>query len=269
MAEKGEANTKRKRPPPLPQLPPEELGLYDDLPPPDPERDAAATAKAAKKERPKLPPEDRSKVIFLDIDGVLLPAGSVETIFIEGVALPVRERIGENDFSAAALENVRRIIERTGASLVLSSEWRRTTSMKDSIGMVLRGRGCPQLRDATLVLKGRPDLEKYDQAIIWCERRAREIGGWLKQHPEVTDFVAIDDLDFNWADSVRITGTPQMKCRSVKTNPIHCLTEEGVEEAVRILQHTPTLTEEESAAASAEAVRLTHEALVAGMPLRP
>merc|ERR1719356_1408883 len=117
------AARKRKKAEPAPEA--SLGGLYDFLPPPDPERDAAAKAKAAKKERPKLPPEDRSRVIFLDIDGVLLPAGSVETIFIDGVALPIRERMTENDFSAAALENLRKIVVKTGASVVLSSEWRR------------------------------------------------------------------------------------------------------------------------------------------------
>merc|ERR1719320_1188584 len=99
MAASDASARKRRRPEPAPAPAPEASlgGLYDFLPPPDPERDAAAKAKAAKKERPKLPPEDRSRVIFLDIDGVLLAAGSVETIFVDGVALPIRERMTEND----------------------------------------------------------------------------------------------------------------------------------------------------------------------------
>ena len=61
------------------------------------------------------------------------------------------------------------------------------------------------------------------EAIIWAERRAREIGSWLKQHKEVKVYikkferclfeawVAIDDIDFSWADSVKVVGTPLMK----------------------------------------------------------
>mmetsp|Transcript_12534 Transcript_12534/g.44378 ORF Transcript_12534/g.44378 Transcript_12534/m.44378 type:complete len:173 (+) Transcript_12534:273-791(+) len=126
------------------------------------------------------------------------------------------------------------------------------------------GRECPQLREFTPVLKPRPDLEKHDPAIVWCERRAREIGAWLKQHPEVTSYVALDDLDFNWADSVRAVGTPHMKPRSVLTNAQHCLTEVGAEEAVRILLNPPHLTEDEQAAAIAEAIRATNEGLMNG-----
>mmetsp|Transcript_140307 Transcript_140307/g.391176 ORF Transcript_140307/g.391176 Transcript_140307/m.391176 type:complete len:265 (-) Transcript_140307:143-937(-) len=242
-------------------------GLYDFLPPPDPERDAACKAAAVKRERPKLPPEDRSRVVFLDIDGVLLPAGSVETIIVDGVALPVRERMSESDFSAAALSNLRSIIQQTGASVVLSSEWRRTEAMRNSIGVALRSQDLPQLRDVTRVLPVRPELQRGDPAIVWCERRAREITMWLKQHSEVTSWVALDDLDFNWADSVRAPGTPLMKCRSVLTDPKRCLTDEDAAKAVRILLNPPLLTEEQAAAAAAEAVRATQEAL-AMAPLR-
>lgn len=248
-------------------------GLYAFLPPPDPERDAAAKAQAAKRMRPALPPEDRSKVVFLDIDGVLLPAGSIETIIVDGVALPVRERMSQEDFSASALDNLRSIVEKTGATIVLSSEWRRTEPMRNSIGVSLRSRSIPQLRDWTSVFKPRPELckpdglVKGDMAIAWCERRAREIGAWLKRHPEVTSWVALDDLDFNWADSVRAVGTPLMKCRSVLTHPKSCLTEQNAAEAVKILLNPPCPTEDEVEAAMAEARRLTEEALAVA-PLR-
>lgn len=247
-------------------------GLYDFLPPPDPERDAAAKAAAAKRAKPALPPEDRTKVVFLDVDGVVLPAGSVETIIVDGVALPVRERMSQEDFSASALDNLRTIVEKTGATIVLSSEWRRTEPMRNSIGVGLRSRNIPQLRGWTKVFKPRPELCKPDQgtdmAIAWCERRAREIGDWLKGHPEVTAWVALDDLDFNWADSVRAVGTPLMKCRSVLTHPKYCLTEENAAEAVRILTNPPNPTEAEVEIAMAEARRLTEEALASSTPLR-
>ncbi|CAK0849209.1 unnamed protein product [Prorocentrum cordatum] len=88
------ARKRRKAAPPAATPPADDGGLgglYDFLPPPDPEKDEKAKAEAKKKELPPLPPEDKSRVVFLDIDGVLLPAGSVETITIDGVQLPVRE----------------------------------------------------------------------------------------------------------------------------------------------------------------------------------
>lgn len=238
-------------------------GLYDFLPPPDPEKEAAALAAAKSKELAKLPEEDKSRVIFLDIDGVLLPAGSLETIFIDGAPMPVRARLVDHDFSAAAMNNLRSIVLQTGASIVLSSEWRRTDSMKDSIGMALRTRGLPQLRSSTVVLKPRPELLQQDPGIIWCERRAREIGNWLKQNPDVKAWVILDDLDFNWADSTRDVGTPLLKHRSILTNATRCLTEEDATEAVRLLLDPPTLSEEEAIMAIEAAKRETHAALLA------
>jgi len=218
-------------------------GLYDFLPPPDPEKDAAAKEAAERKNKakPPLPPPDKNKVIFLDVDGVLLPAGSVETIFIDGVALPVRDTIKESDFKVAALDNLRGIVEHTGATIVLSSEWRRSETLRSSIGAVLKGHDIPVFTESTPILKPRPELEKskLDPAIIWCERRAREIGMYLRDHKEVTAWVALDDLDFNWADSVRIQGTPFVKYRSVLTNATHCITDSDQKEAVKILLNPP------------------------------
>eukprot|EP00435_Cladocopium_sp_Y103_P015637 s4506_g3.t2 len=225
-----EPSRKRKEPEPV-----EDLGLgglYDFLPPPDPEKDKATAAKARKAEqansKPKLPPTDRSRVIFLDVDGVLLPAGSVEMIYIDGVMLPVRAA-KEADFSRVALQNLRSIVQQTGATIVVSSEWRRREEMRDNIRRTLTTQDIPGFQDSTPIFQPSAELvkQRLDQAIIWAERRAREIGSWLKQHKEVKAWVAIDDIDFSWADSVKVPGTPLMKHRSVLTNPKHCITEKA------------------------------------------
>lgn len=251
----------RKRPRPPAEEDSGGGGLYDFLPPPDPGKDEAAKAAATKKQKPELPTEDRSRVIFLDIDGVLVRSGSMETIFVDGVMLPVRSRLSETDFNSAALENLRAIVQQTGACIVLSSEWRRREEMKNSLALVLRGCDIPAIVDYTLIFQPRADLSKCDTALQWCERRAREIGHWLKQHPEVTAYVALDDLDFSWADSVWQLGTPLMKCRSVVTNPERCLTAEDAADAVQILLNPPSLTEEEVEKAKEEAVWATQASL--------
>mmetsp|Transcript_42624 Transcript_42624/g.76426 ORF Transcript_42624/g.76426 Transcript_42624/m.76426 type:complete len:272 (-) Transcript_42624:8-823(-) len=215
-------------------------GLYDFLPPPDPEKDAAAKVAAEKKtmSRKELPPPDKSKVIFLDVDGVLLPTGSIDMITIEGVSLPKRAA-QESDFSMAALGNLRNIIEETGAVIVLSSEWRRREELQNSIGAVLRSQDVPLFSDITPIFGPKPEYQKVNPILAWTERRAREIGKWLKDHPEVTAWVALDDLDFAMADAVRATGTPWMKYRSVCTNDRACLTDVDAREAVNILLNPP------------------------------
>merc|ERR1711924_491879 len=134
--------------------------------------------------------------------------------------------------------------------------------MGDSIGIALRTHGLPQLRDSTVVYKPRPELLQQDPGIIWCERRAREIGHWLKQNPDVKSWVALDDLDFNWADSAREAGTPLMKHRSVHTDAQRCLTAEDAAEAVRLLLNPVVLTDEEVAVAIHEAKSATAAALL-------
>eukprot|EP00929_Paragymnodinium_shiwhaense_P101205 TRINITY_DN6410_c0_g1_i1.p1 TRINITY_DN6410_c0_g1~~TRINITY_DN6410_c0_g1_i1.p1 ORF type:complete len:176 (-),score=22.24 TRINITY_DN6410_c0_g1_i1:181-708(-) len=152
--------------------------------------------------------------------------------------------------------------------IVLSSEWRRTQEMKDVVGMGLRSKGLPQLRDHTVILKPRLELLKSDPAIIWCERRAREIGSWLKMHPEVTSWVALDDLNFVWADSHRAAGSPVMKCRSVLTDAHQCLTDDDAKKAIDILLNPPELGEEDVMRHVAEAVRETQRQLGETGPLR-
>jgi len=216
-------------------------GLYDFLPPPDPEKDQAAKVSAVKNHlsRPKLPPEDKTKAVFLDVDGVILPSGSVDMIVVDGVTLPAKSHVKENDFSAQALGSLRSIVQQTGATVVLSSEWRRTEQLRSSINAVLKAQDIPAIQEYTPIFQPRPEIQCRNPIHAWCERRAREIGTWLKAHPEVKAWVALDDLDFDWADSYRQPGTPWMKIRSVHTDDRICLTDEDATEAIRIITYPP------------------------------
>lgn len=217
-------------------------GLYDFLPPPDPVKDALAleTASSNPFARQKLPPAERSRVVFLDIDGVLLPVGSLETILVDGVPVPSKTFIPVGDFAVAAVANVRSIVQQTGATIVLSSEWRRTEKLRDSVNAVLRSQDMDPLRGSTEIHPTKLELAKqHGPKLAWCERRAREITKWLRDHPEVTSWVALDDLDFAWADAVRVAGTSFIKHRSVLTDDRTCLTEADADAAVQILLNPP------------------------------
>merc|ERR1711957_767118 len=98
--------------------------------------------------------------------------------------------------------------------------------MKLSLNAIMKSQDIPMLRDATVIFQPKYELASRNPILGWCERRAREIGKWLKDHPEVTSWVALDDLDFSMADSVRVAGTPWIKYRSVHTHDKHCLTED-------------------------------------------
>eukprot|EP00438_Fugacium_kawagutii_P018019 Skav216288 [mRNA] locus=scaffold494:23187:29029:- [translate_table: standard] len=169
-------------------------GLYDFLPPPDPEKDEAAKAAAVKNHlsRPALPPLDKSRVIFLDVDGVILPAGSIDMIVVDGVTLPAKSHVKESDFSAQAMGSLRAIVQQTGATIVLSSEWRQGTLCNTE-----------SLHDLSNPLDGfewrGEDLKSSINAVLKSQEGSQD-------HPEVVAWVALDDLDFDWADALRQAG---------------------------------------------------------------
>jgi HAD domain in Swiss Army Knife RNA repair proteins len=104
------------------------------------------------------------KVIFLDIDGVLN---------CENTPNP---RKFPYIVDAALLGRLRQLLEQTGASVVLSSTWR-----YDPAGIFSATHyGIPFI-DVT------PDLP--------TEPRCKEILRWLRQNPEVSRYVVIDDED--------------------------------------------------------------------------
>ena len=104
------------------------------------------------------------KVIFLDIDGVL------------NCEKTPNPRKFPYIVDAELLGRLRQLLERTGASVVLSSTWR-----YDPAGIFSATHyGIPFI-DVT------PDLPK--------EPRCKEILRWLRQNPEVSRYVVIDDED--------------------------------------------------------------------------
>lgn len=102
------------------------------------------------------------KVIFLDIDGVL---NSRQDRFSWTI---------ETDIHFIRLK---RIIDKTGAQIVLSSSWRIGDSSKDIVHKRLQQFGMDFI-DVTPVFGG--------------QHRGREIADWLSKH-EVESFVILDD----------------------------------------------------------------------------
>jgi hypothetical protein len=105
-----------------------------------------------------------SKVIFLDIDGVLNCQRTSNPRYLPYI------------IDDALLARLRQLVDRTDASVVLSSTWR-----YDPAGIFSAKRyGIPFI-DVI------PDLPH--------EPRGKEILQWLQEHPEVTRYIVIDDED--------------------------------------------------------------------------
>lgn len=118
------------------------------------------------------------KTIFLDIDGVL------------NVDYEDRDQFG-HIFRDEYVQNLKEIIEKTGAKIVISSTWK-----DKGIERMLdlwKERNLPgEIIDIT------PDCVDVCEAtnIVYYDqvKRGHEIKLWLERHPEVTQYVILDDI---------------------------------------------------------------------------
>ena len=92
------------------------------------------------------------------------------------------------------------IIQQTGAEIVISSDWKRETTLSGMCEFYQK-QGIEKMPLAyTDWLPGAP---------TYHQQRAGEINAWLDQHPEITHWCAVDDLymatwltNFAWAKCV-------------------------------------------------------------------
>ncbi len=124
------------------------------------------------------------KIVFLDVDGVLVHQASLAS---------VRERTtepwGSSFYHAAticpsAMAEVKRVLDVTGARVVISSVWRNHESQVSGLKRALLAVGYERqfLRD--LFVGRTPNLG---------EDRAAEIQAWLDAHIDVTRYLVVDD----------------------------------------------------------------------------
>ena len=145
-----------------------------------------AGRKAAKRERRRfrLAAKRVGKVLFLDFDGV---ANSLAYLQAHRTCdqHPCPE---EHALDPIRIERLNRIIEATGASVVISSSWRYGRTV-DQLAQLLVWRGFKGG-----VIDKTPDFCKTpDGKAVAASDRGEEIRQWLDAHPEVTEFVVLDD----------------------------------------------------------------------------
>lgn len=122
------------------------------------------------------------KVIFLDIDGVL---NSQQ----EAISQNVKGTFDYEGLSRVGIGLLRKLVELTGAKIVLSSTWR-----SDGVGAIAGAFDAHGWRGIVLhktIVGVTPHLS--------CNRGG-EIGDYLSTHPEITNYVIIDD-DSDMLDS--------------------------------------------------------------------
>jgi|EP00927_Polykrikos_kofoidii_P063709 hypothetical protein len=215
-------------------------GLYSGLPEPDPIKDTALVERLKERANwkshrfPPLPAEEPTKVIFLDVDGVLRPltAGGFRAMMVDGEwAL----RAETADFISGAMLALRHVVENTGAICVLSSEWRRDQPMREGVDNILKEYEMPPCQSWTPTDLQR-DLGMENPLRAFAERRAREITVWLGNNPQVKQWVVLDDINMADADIDRKPGTALMTPRIVQTHRKIGITMENARAAVKILR---------------------------------
>lgn len=215
--------------------------LYGDMPQPDADSAAASEAamRAAGERGPQadlgLAPEDRSKIVFLDVDGVLRPArAGTFDISTDGEAA----KPDTSDFFPAALKALRHIMERSSAKVVLCAEWRRSEVLLKALEDIFNKN---RLRLWSDITTQEFKLEKgSDPLRSFADRRSKEISAWLRKHEgEVSGWVVLDDINLSMVDEsqVKKTATKPMPMgpHHVQTWPLCGLTMGNAKKALSIL----------------------------------
>ena len=140
------------------------------------------------------------KVIFLDHDGVICLSQQwggryKKKGYDSNPETPLDIRM--DSFDEKAVKVLNNIIEETGCELVISSDWKRWGTLEQMKEMY-ETRGIKPPIDLTPMIQ---DCTAHSNTFVWSPRwdleqtRVLEINQYLHDHPEITHWVAIDDLN--------------------------------------------------------------------------
>jgi hypothetical protein len=151
------------------------------------------------------------KILFLDNDGVICLSSNwggrskkwakyrsenpESSKFINEAPVLVRF----DNFDKKAIKILNQILEETGAEIVVSSDWKLHATLEE-LGDYYESQGIIKRPIATT-----PNLSDFDPSSAgmyrwkgWLERaRILEIEKYLELHPEITHWVAVDDLNMS------------------------------------------------------------------------
>ena len=149
------------------------------------------------------------KIIFLDNDGVICLSNNWgerakkwanfkrDNPEVEFENRPVICRF--DDFDDKAVKVLNEILEETGAEIVVSSDWRLHATLEE-LGEYYESQGIIKKPIAVTDIFKDIFPKEWNAFRFRAElelERSMEIGHWLENHPEVTNWVAIDDLNMS------------------------------------------------------------------------
>ena len=178
------------------------------------------------------------KVIFLDVDGVLNCKTTEDRLWRE------KGKDGIKGIDDEKVEILARIIKETGAVIVVSSTWRLNKVKNVFDEFYLFYEDLSEEEYAENYRKKRTPYRYLKEKLKKCKLkiyddtpdsgkmygRGQEISEWLELHPEVKQFVILDDEEF------RDFETYGLDDRVVYTSYSKGLTEEKAEEVIALLR---------------------------------
>ena len=152
------------------------------------------------------------KIIFLDFDGVM------DTVnynhYLSQQRLPGDDEFG-TIFDPNCIQNLKRIVDETGAEIVICSSWKYYMTYQDFLDM-WSARGLPGfVRNVTPTSKE-------------SRKRGDEIDAWLNECHDECQYVIIDDFDSRHFNEHQLS-------HLLVVNQFNGLDEETTEKAIRML----------------------------------
>ena len=147
------------------------------------------------------------KIIFLDNDGVICLSDNWGSrhkkqdkwggrkLSMSSNEIPTQYRF--DNFDKGAIKVLNEILEETGAEIIVSSDWRLFGDLEE-LGQYYISQGILKKPIGFTKKLGEFDVpEEFPWSRQWDREQTRclEIHQWLKEHPEVTHWTAIDDLN--------------------------------------------------------------------------
>lgn len=151
-----------------------------------------------KYEELKNRPDEKRRVVFLDIDGVLQPVNAQDRFKhdMEALKAELAEKYGDEhflelnkydvaavyyDWNEDAVSSLRSILEDCDAEIVLSSDWRQTKTLEDMRTLMKIHNLDKYLTDMV------PETYRWS----W---KYEDIPAYLLEHPKLTRYVVVDDM---------------------------------------------------------------------------
>jgi hypothetical protein len=154
------------------------------------------------------------KVIFLDHDGVICLPEQWGSRFKKEEKYRKDKKLSHDDpidvnarfdnFDKKCVNTLNEIIEETECEIVVTSDWRLEATLEE-MGIYYENQG---IIKKPIDFTHSMSYEEYEQSRVnntfknynykYDEIRANEIRKYLSEHPEITHWVAIDDLDMRY-----------------------------------------------------------------------